>query len=214
MPDPQPPFAPSEVEGSVRAQPRTGPEGGLGFARPAVSTSLDTNGDGELVSKDGRHRPLAYGIALAIFLLDQLTKYIVAHPLRLKDVRQIELLPFFNLTWVENYGVSLGLFSANSDAARWVLVALTAVIAAGVAVWIWREKIRGDALALALVLGGALGNIVDRARFGYVVDFADLHFGEFRPFLVFNVADAAITIGVLLLFLRAFLTRGHKEKKV
>ncbi len=65
-------------------------------------------------------------------------------------------------------------------------------------------------ILLGLVLGGALGNILDRARFGYVVDFADLHFGDWRPFLVFNVADAAITVGVLVLLIRAFLTREPK----
>jgi signal peptidase II len=156
------------------------------------------------------HRPLAYGIALLIFVADQVIKWIVINPLRLKEVRQIELLPIFNLTWVENYGVSLGLLTASNDTSRWLLVALTAAIATGVAVWIWREKIRADALALSMVLGGALGNIVDRARFGYVVDYADLHFGSFQPFLVFNVADAAITIGVLLLLLRALLTREPK----
>ena len=69
------------------------------------------------------------------------------------------------------------------------------------------REARVDQLALAMVLGGALGNIVDRVRFGYVVDFADLHFGDFRPFLVFNVADAAISIGVVILLLRAFLIR-------
>ena len=66
---------------------------------------------------------------------------------------------------------------------------------------------------MALILGGALGNIVDRVRYGYVVDFADLHFGEWRPFLVFNVGDAAITIGVLLLLVRALLMREGKAKK-
>jgi signal peptidase II len=63
------------------------------------------------------------------------------------------------------------------------------------------------------VLGGALGNILDRVRFGYVVDFADLHFGTFRPFLVFNVADAAISIGVVILLLRAFLIRDERPKE-
>src|SRR5207253_1854398 len=82
-------------------------------------------------------------------------------------------------------------------------VGLTAAIAAGVLVWLWNEKRRDDSLALALVLGGALGNILDRVRYGYVLDFADLHFGEIRPFLVFNVGDAAITIGVLLLLVHA-----------
>ena len=63
-----------------------------------------------------------------------------------------------------------------------------------------------------MVLGGALGNILDRVRHGYVVDFADLHFGEFRPFFIFNVADAAISIGVVILLLRAFLTRKEQPE--
>ena len=161
----------------------------------------------------GDHRALAFRLAGLIFLLDQLVKWIVVSPLQLKTVRQIELLPIFNLTWVENYGVSLGMLTASSDTSRWLLVALTAAISAGVAVWIWREELRADALALGLVLGGALGNIVDRARFGYVVDYADLHFGSFQPFLVFNIADAAITIGVLLLLLRALPTRPKKPSE-
>jgi signal peptidase II len=117
------------------------------------------------------------------------------------------LLPIFNLTYTENNGISLGLLNATN---RWMLVALTAVIAVGVAYWIGREKNRFDQAALGLVLGGALGNILDRVRFGYVVDFADLHFGTFRPFLVFNVGDAAISIGVAILLLRAFLTRKEQ----
>jgi signal peptidase II len=89
---------------------------------------------------------------------------------------------------------------------------LTSAIAIVVAVWIGREKSRIDQAALGLVLGGALGNILDRIRFGYVVDFADLHFGDFRPFLVFNVGDAAITIGVAILLLRAFVGRKDQNK--
>ena len=146
----------------------------------------------------------AYLLALAIFVFDQLTKWLMIGPLALRERAQIELLPIFNLTWVENRGISLGLFTADSELGRWLLVAMTAAIAVGVAWWIRREESRGDQYALALVLGGALGNIVDRVRFGYVVDFADLHFGGFRPFLVFNVADAAISIGVITLLIRAF----------
>ena len=146
----------------------------------------------------------AYLLALAIFVVDQVTKWLMIGPLALRERGQIELLPIFNLTWVENRGISLGLFTADSELGRRLLVAMTAAIAVGVAWWIRREESRGDQFALALVLGGALGNIVDRVRFGYVVDFADLHFGGFRPFLVFNVADAAISIGVITLLIRAF----------
>jgi signal peptidase II len=99
----------------------------------------------------------------------------------------------------------MGLLSADSELGRWLLVAMTALIALGVLVWMWREPRRGDVLGLAFVLGGALGNILDRVQYGYVVDFLDLHFGSFRPFFIFNVADAAITIGVLILLARALL---------
>ena len=160
-------------------------------------------------------RRLAFGVALLILLADQFTKWLVAGPLQLQSVKQIVLLPIFNLTWTENRGISLGLLHATSETARWVLVAVTAAIAIAVAVWIIREKRVGDQLALGLVLGGAIGNILDRSRFGYVVDFADLHFGEFRPFLVFNVGDAAISIGVVILLLRAFLLRHERpEEKI
>ena len=158
-------------------------------------------------------RRFGFAIALLVFVADQLTKWLMIGPLKLEEVRQIVLLPIFNLTWTENYGISLGLLNAETEVGRWMLVALTGAIAAGVAVWIGREKQRGDQLALGMVLGGALGNILDRIRFGYVVDFADLHFGTFRPFLVFNVADAAISIGVVILLLRAFLIRDERPKE-
>ncbi len=157
------------------------------------------------------HRALGLTIAGCAFAMDQLAKWFVTVPLDLKTIGQIVLLPIFNLTWVENYGVSLGLLTASSALERWLVTALTALIATVVAVWLWREKNRQDVFGLGLILGGALGNILDRVRFGHVVDFADLHFGEFRPFLVFNIADAAITIGVLILFLRALFARDKPK---
>jgi signal peptidase II len=172
------------------------------------------------------NRQFGFTIAAVVFALDQLTKWTVAGPLELQSVREIVLLPIFNLSWTENNGISLGLLNAQTAIGRWMLVALTAAIAIGVAIWLGREKQRGDQLALGMVLGGALGNILDRIRFGYVVDFADLHFrswpeqlcwsytnGACRPFLVFNVADAAISIGVVILLLRAFLIRDERPKE-
>ena len=149
------------------------------------------------------------GIMLAsfVFIADQIVKFAMIGPLALQSRREIVILPQFSLTWAENRGVSMSFLTATSDTQRWMLVGLTSAIALIVAVWMWREKLRGDVLALALVLGGALGNIVDRVRFGYVVDYADLHFGVFRPFYIFNLADACITIGVLILLARAFLMR-------
>jgi signal peptidase II len=160
-----------------------------------------------------RNRTFGLGIALFVFLVDQISKFVVAVPLQLQERKTIELLPFFQLNWTENRGVSMGFLTADTDLMRWLLVALTAAIAMFVAVWMWREKRRDDVIGLGFVLGGALGNILDRVRFGYVVDFLDLHFGTIRPFLVFNVADAAITIGVLLLLVRALLMRDKGPRK-
>jgi signal peptidase II len=159
-----------------------------------------------------RARSFGFSVAALIFLADQLAKWAVTGPLALREVGQIVLLPVFNLTYTENNGISLGLLNATNPVGRWMLVALTGAIAIGVAYWIGKEKSRFDQLALGMVLGGALGNILDRVRFGYVVDFADLHFGDFRPFLVFNVGDAAISIGVVILLLRAFLTRKELDE--
>ena len=158
-------------------------------------------------------RRLGFLVALIVLALDQLTKWIVTGPLGINQLGdQLTLLPIFNFTYTENNGISLGLLNATTDVGRWMLVALTSAIAIGVAVWIGRERNRIDQIALGMVLGGALGNIFDRARHGYVVDFADLHFGEFHPFLIFNVGDAAISIAVVILLLRAFLTRKERPK--
>jgi signal peptidase II len=150
---------------------------------------------------------LKFGLAIAAlaFALDQLTKFFVVDVISLQRRGQIELMDIFNLTWAENCGISLSLLASCTDTTRWALVALTSVVAGAVLNWMTRERAKGDVLALAMIFGGALGNIVDRVRYGYVVDFADLHFGDFRPFLIFNVADACITIGVLLLVARALL---------
>src|SRR4051812_13976846 len=160
-----------------------------------------------------RTRSVSLVIAFLVFTLDQAVKWVVAYPLQLEFRRSIEIVDFFNLTYVQNKGVSLGYLTADGDIGRWLLVAMTAAIAIFVALWLWREKRRDDSTALALVLGGALGNIVDRTRLGYVLDYADLHFGEWKPFLVFNVGDAAITIGVLLLLVRALPMRDGRAKK-
>jgi signal peptidase II len=158
-------------------------------------------------------RSFGFVVALVVFAIDQLAKWAVTGPLQLRQLGdQLVLLPIFNFTYTQNEGISLGLLNATNPVGRWMLVALTSAIAVGVAYWIGREKNRVDQFALGMVLGGALGNILDRVRFGYVVDFADLHFGDFRPFLVFNVGDAAISIAVVILLLRAFLTRKDRAE--
>ena len=162
-----------------------------------------------------RHRLVGCVVALLIFAVDQWSKNYVTKTLGIDRIGDaMELLPIFDLRFTRNFGVSLGMFEATSPEMRWGLVAVTGLIALVVTIWMLREKLLGDILALSLILGGALGNIKDRDDLGYVVDFADLHFGEFRPFLIFNVADAAITIGVLIVLARAFFMRDKDDDEV
>ncbi len=154
-----------------------------------------------------RNRLIGLALALVLFIADQASKSYILDTLQLQLYQSHYLLPFFQFTLTHNYGVSLGMFTAESDSQRWALVAVTGVIALVVTVWLLREKKLGDIAGLALILGGALGNIKDRYELGYVVDFLDLHFGEWRPFLVFNIADAAITIGVIIILARSLLIR-------
>ena len=157
------------------------------------------------------NRSLGFIVALLVFGLDQLAKWIVTGPLGVNYVgAQLYLLPFFQFTYTQNIGISLGLLNATTELGRWMLVGLTTAIAVGVAFWMTREKNPVDRIALGMVLGGALGNILDRTLHGYVVDFLDLHFGEWRPFLIFNIGDAAISIAVVILLLRAFV--GRKDQ--
>src|SRR5881628_735133 len=108
---------------------------------------------------------LGFAVALAVFALDQLVKWIVTGPLGLNQIGdQLVLLPIFNFTYTQNEGISLGLLNATNPVGRWMLVGMTSVIAVGVAYWIGRERHRFEQVALGMVLGGALGNILDRVR--------------------------------------------------
>ncbi len=161
-----------------------------------------------------RLRAIGAAIAFGLFGLDQLVKWWVTGPLGLNTVGEhIEIVSFFDLRFTQNFGVSLGMLTAGSEVERWGLVALTGLIAVVVTVWMMRETRLGELIPLALILGGALGNIRDRVQLGYVVDYADLHFGDWRPFLIFNLADAAISVGVAIMLARALLVRDKPAQQ-
>lgn len=138
-----------------------------------------------------------FGLAAAVFVLDQATKLWVlsldfaAGPLR--------VAPFLDITLVWNRGISYGLLQQDG-VGRWILVAGTVVAAVALAVWLWRAERSAVQFGLGAIVGGALGNLVDRVAYGAVVDFVHLHIGRFSWY-VFNVADAAIVLGVLALLL-------------
>lgn len=150
-------------------------------------------------------------LAAIVFLVDQASKIWVIDGIDLQTKGNIDVLPFFSLTWVLNRGVSMGMFQASSDVMRWGLVGVTVVIAVLVIFWLRSAQTRIAMLGLALVLGGAIGNILDRARFGGVVDFLRFHAFDYS-FYVFNIADSAITIGVGLLLIEAFLSPSTTTK--
>ena len=153
----------------------------------------------------------AYGFALLIIVLDQLTK---AWILSLPDVASIEQIPVgyvfaevfppvLRFTFVQNTGVSFGLFGGGE--ARWGLTIFSVLVSGALAWWATRADRRLLITAIGLVIGGALGNVIDRVRFGYVVDFIDVSGTGVFPW-VFNVADSAITIGVVLLILDSLMS--------
>lgn len=141
----------------------------------------------------------AYAFAVAVIVLDQLTKAWIISGLSLQEVGRIPILPpILNFSWVENTGVSFGLFGGGE--ARWGLTVFSIVVSAGLGWWALKADRRLLVTAIGLVMGGALGNVIDRVRFGYVVDFIDFSGTGVFPW-VFNVADSAITVGVILLIL-------------
>ena len=155
----------------------------------------------------------AYLIAAIVFILDQLTKWWIVERLDLERLRSVALIPSLNFTWVENTGVAMGMLQAgDQDLMRWALVVITAGIAAAIIWWINSERDKVDLFAMSLILGGAIGNIVDRVRLGYVIDFVHFYVGNWS-FYVFNVADAAISIGVAILLLRAFLWHEPQKRR-
>ena len=152
-----------------------------------------------------------YLIALIVLVLDQLTKTWVIAEFYLGQ-REI-ITSFFNLVHVHNYGAAFSFLSDAGGWQRWFFAALSAVVSAVIVVWISRlPKTRWiESLALALILGGALGNLYDRLVLGYVVDFLDFHWSG-SHFPAFNVADSGITMGAILLILDMFITDQDTQR--
>lgn len=153
---------------------------------------------------------LGLAAAAATLALDQASKaWMLA--LLFDPPRAIRVAPFLDLVPVWNRGISFGLFAADAAIMPYLLSAFAAAVVVVLAIWLHRAANRHVALALGLIIGGAVGNVIDRMRFGAVADFIDLHVGGWH-WPAFNVADSAITIGVALLVLDA-LSTGREERK-
>ncbi len=149
--------------------------------------------------------PVRAGIATAVvtFVADQLSKLWILFVVRLEDTGPWQILPFAEFVMVWNRGISYGLFQQSSSFGRWALVALSIAAAIWLSFWLRRSVRRIEAMALGLIIGGALGNVIDRIAYGAVADFVHLHWGTFSWY-VFNIADAAIVVGVAALLYDSF----------
>jgi signal peptidase II len=151
-------------------------------------------------------RPWRTGALLALLIagLDQASKWWIVTSVMV-PVRQIEVTSFFNIVMVWNRGITFGLFGNTPGVTRWVLTGVSVVIVVILAVWMWRVSRPWVAAALGAVIGGAVGNVIDRIYYGAVADFLDFHMGQWH-WPAFNVADSAIVLGVCVLMLDAFIT--------
>lgn len=149
-------------------------------------------------------------IALVLFAADQITKFLVLHVIGLRPGEAVVVTPFLDLVLTFNRGISYGLFPQDGEAGRWFLVAIKLAAAALFAFWLARASSRLVAAALGLLIGGALGNALDRVLYGAVVDFISLHAGGWRWY-VFNLADSAIVAGVVGLMYDAIWGNATKS---
>lgn len=145
-------------------------------------------------------------IIILTIAADQLSKWYMLYGLHLPIIKQIELLPFFNLTMVWNYGVSFGLFSSRDPMNAYFLIGMALIITGWLCVWMLRTQTGFLRVAQALIIGGALGNVIDRVRYGAVADFFDVHVAGYH-WPAFNIADSAIFIGVMILLYESLLTQ-------
>jgi signal peptidase II len=149
-------------------------------------------------------------LALFLIVLDQSTKLAINHSMQL--YQSIQLLDFFNLTYVHNTGAAFSFLSERSGWQRWLFSILAVVMSLMMTLWIKRLKDNETLLAisLSLILGGAIGNLIDRLIYGYVIDFLDLYYHSWH-WPAFNVADSAITIGVGLMLIDSFRSKSEEK---
>ncbi|PWC34476.1 peptidase A8 [Azospirillum sp. TSO35-2] len=149
-------------------------------------------------------------VAAAVVVLDQLSKWWILDSVMQPVPHVVEVTPFFNLVLVWNYGVSFGTFASGGALMPYVLSAIAAVIAVCLVFWLRQAERPLVALAIGVIIGGAVGNVIDRLRFGAVVDFLDFHAAGWH-FWAFNVADSGISIGVVLLLLDGLFAGREKS---
>lgn len=153
---------------------------------------------------------IGFSVALLVLILDQATKIYTLFVFDLPVREPVALNPFINLIVVWNRGISYGLFQQHSDLGRWILIAVSIIASAGLSLWIRRTAGKLLATSLGLIVGGAIGNVIDRLAYGAVFDFIQFQVWGWSWY-VFNVADAAIVAGVVGLLYDSFVLEKRRK---
>jgi len=146
-------------------------------------------------------RLVGFLLAALVLAADQGSKYAVLHPLHLQDGRLLEVLPVLNFVLVWNHGITFGMFAGT--ASKVFLAAGASIVVLALFAWLWRTQLWVVTIAVGGIVGGAIGNVLDRLRFGAVVDFIQVHIGWVYYPWVFNVGDSVIVCGVIALMLES-----------
>ena len=150
------------------------------------------------------------GLSGLIIVLDQLTKVVMSNWLELYQT--VAVMPYFNFTLAHNSGAAFSFLAGAGGWQRWFFIMLALVVSAVLVVWLSRLKAAAkmEAIAISLIIGGAIGNVLDRFLHGYVIDFIDVYVGSYH-WPAFNIADAAICIGAILLILDSFKKTAEQK---
>ena len=153
-----------------------------------------------------------FGISVLVIVLDQITKYVASHMLLMHE--PVAILPFFNFTLMHNPGAAFSFLADQAGWQRWLFAGLALGVSIVLAIWLYRLKTHEKwlALALSLVLGGAIGNLIDRVYYGYVIDFIDVYYNT-SHWPAFNIADAAISIGAVMLIIDTFRSKEKSSEQ-
>jgi len=152
-------------------------------------------------------------LSALVVVLDQVSKWVMVSWLSLYET--VAVIPYFNLTMAHNTGAAFSFLAGAGGWQRWFFIGLTSVIS--IVLFVWLKKLstqaKLEAISISLILGGAIGNVIDRIYYGYVIDFLDVYVGTYH-WPAFNIADSAICMGAVLLVIDSFISKPEQEQEL
>lgn len=179
---------------------------------PNVQAPSATNNASNPLPKNGTKALIWYGLAVLALIIDQVTKLYFEHNYQLYQTLPI-IEPIFNFTLAHNHGAAFSFLADKGGWQKWLFGGLALAVSLGIMMYLRKIPQRAKLLAcgLSLVMAGALGNLIDRVRLGYVIDFLHVHYADSWHFPIFNIADVAINIGVALILIDAFFLESKRK---